>query len=112
MNGTNQKNIVLCKIIKIGKTFFEVETSFGMKGIVFINEISDYFIKNINEIVQIGNILYLTIKGENKGKLILSFKENRSEFLKTPFEFTIKKTKQNFKNLYIFTNKEIEKWKK
>lgn len=112
MNDIRKDDIVLCKITKIGKTHFKIVTSFGKKGIVFINEISDYYIKNINEIVQLNNILYLIIKGEENGKLILSFKENRSEFLKTPFEFAIKKTNLNFKNLYTFTNKEIQKWKK
>lgn len=104
--------IVLCRVSKIGKTYFEVVTSFGKKGVVFINEVSDYFVKDLDEIVQMNNILYLVIKGEKDGKLLLSFKENRSEFLKTPFEFSIKKTNLNFENLYTFTNKEIAKWKK
>lgn len=107
-----ENKIFLCKIIKIGKTFFEVITSCGKKGVVFIDNVSDYYVKDLNEIVQLDNILYLVLKEYDGDRLILSFKKNRSDFLRTPFEFSIKKTKENFKNLFNFTNEEIEKWKK
>ena len=46
---------------------------------------------------------------------IFSFKESRTSFLKTPFNFQLKDletSKNDFENLLKFTNKEIKKWKK
>lgn len=105
-------DVVLSKVTKIHKTFFEVLTSCGHKGIVYISDISDYYVKDINEIVQPNSILYLIVKEKKSDHFILSFKKNRSEFLRTPFEFRIEHKETNFKNLFDFTRKEINKWKK
>lgn len=107
-----EDKIVLCRITKINKSYFEVVTSIGERGIVYINEVSDYYVKNLNEIIQLNNVLYLVVKEYKDNKLFLSFKKNRSDFLKTPFEFTIKNTEKNFENLFNFTNEEIKKWKR
>ena len=105
-------SIVLCKVTKINKTYFEVITSCNRKGIVYISDISDYYVKDINEIVELNVILYLIVKESHKDRLILSFKQNRSEFLRTPFEFKIAAKDTHFENLYDFTRREIQKWKK
>lgn len=105
-------DVVLCKVTKIHKTYFEVLTSCGNRGIVYISDISDYYVKDISEIVEMNTILYLIVKEKKEGRFVLSFKKNRSEFLRTPFEFKIENNNTNFKNLYDFTRKEINKWKK
>ncbi len=118
MNKNNYEpgTIFLCKVTSIAKNYFEVLTSNKEQGLVYINETSDYFIKDLNGIINIGDIFYLTLKKiRNDGVLLLSFKENRSCFLKMPFEFKINKSHDDsykFQNVFDFTNKEIKKWKK
>lgn len=107
--------VFLCKVTSISKNFFEVLTSNKEKGVVYINDVSDYYVTNLNNLVNIGDIVYLTYKGQNNNDILLfSFKENRSLFLRTPFEFELDKINQknDFQNLFDFTNKEIKKWKK
>lgn len=114
-NGTTQDmvgKVVLCKVTKVRKLYFEVLTSDSQKGIVFIKEISDYFVQNLEETIKVNNILYLLVKGYYDGMLLCSFKETRSDFLRSPFSYVIKDTRQGFQNLFDFTNKEVEKWKK
>lgn len=109
-------NIYLCKIVSISKKWFEVLTTNHDKGVAYINEISDYFVNDINSLVNVGDILYLTlINIKEDGILNFSFKENRSNFLRAPFKFEISENNQKqeeFQNLFEFTNKEIKKWKK
>lgn len=112
MNENNIDSVVLCKVTKINKTYFEVMTSCGHKGIVYISDISDYYVKDINELVELNSILYLVVKEIRDGKLFLSFKQNRSEFLRMPFEFKIQNQNANFKNLFDFTKEQIQKWNK
>ena len=108
--------VFLCKVVYISKNFFEIRTTNGEKGIVYINEISDYFVNDLKAVINENDILYLTLKDiKPDGTLLLSFKENRSYFLRTPFEFELTKSeeiKTKFQNLFDFTNKEIKKWKK
>ena len=104
--------IVLGKVTKIGKTFFEVITSDRTKGVVFVNEVSDYYVNDLNNVVNVGDVLYLVVKKIENDRLILSFKENRSDFLRTPFEYSLIDSKnEDFKNVLEFTKKEIKKWK-
>ncbi len=106
---------LLCKVTGINKNFFEVETSNGTKGIVYINETSDYFIKDLNKIIFVGDILYLVLKKiDRSGLLYFSFKEKRPFYLKNPFEFTIEleQNENNFNGLLNFTVSEVKKWKK
>lgn len=115
-NKYEKGTIFLCKVVSLQKNFFEVVTPNQEKGIVYINEISDYYVNSLNSIVEIGNILYLTLKEINEdGLLILSFKESRSYFLRMPFKFELNNFDNDnckFQGLYDFTNKEIKKWKK
>ncbi|MBR2998851.1 MAG: hypothetical protein IKF44_00440 [Mycoplasmataceae bacterium] len=114
-NNYEPGTIFLCKVLSISKNFFEVITSNKIKGIVFINETSDYYVKNLNNIISVGSILYLTLKEIKKDMFIFSFKESRTSFLKTPFNFqltNLEASKKDFENLLKFTNKEIKKWKK
>ncbi len=106
--------VFLCKTAFIGKNFFEVETTNGEKGIVYINEVSDYYVNNLNSIVKEHDIIYLTLKSiREDGILMFSLKENKTHFLKTPFEFNFNKNfSDKFQNLFNFTNEEIKKWKK
>ncbi|MBD5423264.1 MAG: hypothetical protein HDR43_02095 [Mycoplasma sp.] len=108
--------VFLCKVNFIAKNYFKVETADGKIGIIYINEISDYFVNDINSIIKIDDIIYLTLKEvKDNGVLVFSFKENKTHFLRTPFEFKFSEQDPNenkFQNLFNFTNEEIKKWKK
>lgn len=106
---------LLCRVTHVHKNFFEVITSNKDIGKIYVKEISDYYVKDLISIVKIGDVLYLTLKGFlDDGTLLFSFKENRSYFLRTPFEFKIAESneeKNGFERLFDFVNKEIKKWK-
>lgn len=103
---------VLGKVTRIGKKYFEITTPNKIRGIIFIKEMSDFFVKEVEELIQIDKIIYVKVKGIYEDKLICSFKENRADFLRSPFDFEIKNTQKDFENLYNFTNEEVRKWKK
>lgn len=104
--------IFLCKVTLIAKNYFQVETTENQKGVAYINEISDYFVKSIDSIVKVNDIVYLVLKSvRDDGVLVFSFKENKPFFLRAPFEFKFGE-KSTFQKLFDFTNKEIKKWKK
>lgn len=103
---------ILGKVTKVGKKYFEIVTPNKIKGIIFIKEISDFFVKEVEDLIQINKIIYVKVKGIYEDKLICSFKENRADFLRSPFDFEIKNTQKDFENLYNFTNEEVRKWKK
>ncbi len=106
--------VFLCKTTFIGKNFFKVETANGEKGLVYINEVSDYYVNDLRAIIKENDIIYLTLKSiQGDNTLIFSLKENKTCFLKTPFEFNFSKDfSDKFQNLFNFTNEEIKKWKK
>lgn len=107
--------VFLCKVLKISKTYFTVRTSTQERGIVFINDISDYFVKDLEQIVGVGDVLYLTLKEvKGDGNFVFSFKTNKASYLRTPFEWDLSKSsnKDEFQNLFDFVNKEIKKWRK
>lgn len=106
---------LLCKVTRVHKNFFEVVTLNKHIGKIYVKEISDYYVKDLISIVKIGDVLYLTLKSFlEDGTLLFSFKENRSYFLRTPFEFKISESneeKKGFEKLFDFVNEEIKKWK-
>ena len=106
--------VFLCKTTFICKNFFKVETANGEKGMVYINEVSDYYVNDLRAIIKENDIIYLTLKSiQDDNTLIFSLKENKTCFLKTPFEFNFSKDfSDKFQNLFNFTNEEIKKWKK
>lgn len=81
---------------------------------VYINEVSDYYVNDLRAIIKENDIIYLTLKSiQDDNTLIFSLKENKTCFLKTPFEFNFSKDfSDKFQNLFNFTNEEIKKWKK
>ncbi|MGZ9413512.1 S1 RNA-binding domain-containing protein [Mycoplasma sp. 480] len=106
--------IVTGKVKKIFKNYFCVNLKDGYQGIVFIKEISDYYIQNLEEMFIIGDEIKLKILSINHHtkKATLSFKQIRPKYLKSPFSFKLTETENGFKNLLRFTKNEVEKWKK
>ncbi|AAT28041.1 S1 RNA-binding domain protein [[Mycoplasma] mobile] len=84
------------------------------KAIVFINELSDYFVQNISHLFKIGEKIFVQIyKIEEEEKVLYcSYKALMPNLLKEPFDHVIEETKNGFQNLLNKTNKEIKKWKK
>ena len=67
--------VFLCKTTFIGKNFFKVETEKKKKGIVYINEVSDYYINDLHSIIKEHDIIYLTLKSiQDDNSLIFSLK--------------------------------------
>ncbi|UWD34229.1 S1 RNA-binding domain-containing protein [Mesomycoplasma molare] len=107
-------DLVTGKVKKIVKNYFWVDLPKGYQGVVFIKEVSDYYIKDLTEMFVIGDeikLKILDINHENK-KVSLSFKAIRPKYLKIPFTYKLCETKSGFKNLFLHTKREVEKWKK
>ncbi|WP_381415373.1 S1 RNA-binding domain-containing protein [Spiroplasma endosymbiont of Anurida maritima] len=71
----------------------------GGTGLIHISEFSDYFVKNIEEYVAVGDEIDVEILSfdENRKQAKLSFKNIRKELLKSNSE--IQETGDGFKNL-------------
>lgn len=82
-------------------------------AIIYINEISDYFIQNINSFFKVGEKIFVKIYKINHEEKMLycSYKELMPNFLKEPFDYIIEETSKGFLNLKEKTNKELKKWK-
>lgn len=103
------ENVIKLKIIKINKTYVELETIRGERGMIHISEISDYYVTNISNFFSVNQkywFLFLNNDVE-KNRLIFSWKRLHPRFLKDPFEFEIRETKSEFKNLIAKLKKEI-----
>lgn len=102
---------VVGKVTKLDKKNFEFITPDNKKGIVFISEISDYYIDEIKSIIKISSFLTLEVIEIKNDLLHCSFKGIRPDYLKNPFKYKLQETNNKFQNLLNFTKKEIEKWK-
>ncbi len=112
-NNSKKDSIYLCKVTAVSKNFFEVVTTEKENGIVYLSDVSDYFVSNLRDVVHIGDIFYLVYKSmKDKDTIIFSFKKNKSPFLRSPFDFGLEKENSYFQGLLDHTNKEIKKWNK
>ncbi|MGL6125090.1 MAG: hypothetical protein ACRC1F_01205 [Metamycoplasmataceae bacterium] len=108
----NKKLYIKGKISKINKNFFVVITSDNKMGVVYINDISDYYIKNLSTVFEIGEELELLVKYIKDDIYFCDFKSGKPDFLNFPFEYEINETKSGFNNLLEYNKKEVLKWKK
>ncbi len=99
------------KITKINKNFFSFIAKNKKCGLVYINDISDYYIDDISTLFKVGEIMELLIKQYKQNVYYCSFKHGRADYLDFPFNYKIKETENKFNNLYKFNNKEVLKWK-
>ncbi|WGI36672.1 S1 RNA-binding domain-containing protein [Mesomycoplasma lagogenitalium] len=107
-------DIVTGKVKSINKNYFWVDLPNDYQGVVFIQEVSDYYIKNLSEMFVLGDeikLKVLSVSHRNK-KASLSFKAIRPKYLKIPFTYKINETKNGFENLFQHAKKEVEKWRK
>lgn len=102
---------IIAEVAQIIKNWVLFSVRGNYKGFLHISDISDYFIGNLEKLFKVGNILSLKIKHVKGKNLYLDFKVDRALYLKQPFSFEIKETKNGFSNLKKFTDKEIEKWR-
>lgn len=107
-----KQKYVTGKINKITKNFFSVVIEGDKKGLVYINDISDYYINDINRFFEIGEEFELLIKYFKDDIYFCDFKTGRADYLNFPFEYKIKETKNKFENLYNYNEQEVLKWKK
>ena len=98
------------KVIKIFKTHFLVELKEGFIGLVHITEISDYFVANIKTMFVLNRKYdFLILEVDDKEmKVKLSWKKITPRYQIDPFESEINETKNGFKNLINFVEKEVE----
>lgn len=106
--------IVKGTVKSISQKHFWVDLPCKFQGVVFISEVSDFFVQDITKYVSLGEIIslkILTVNIESK-KVTLSFKALRPHLLKTPLEYPLKPTRNGFKNLLNHAEEEIKQWKK
>ena len=104
----NKKSIITGKIIKIQKNYLIVSIKKNLIVRVYISDISDYYVKNLNTLFKINQkyeFLVLDIKNDNKIKL--SWKLINPLFMKNPFSFKIEEVGNGFKKLIKNTNQKI-----
>jgi len=112
MDVMNEKLYVFGKIVKITKNFFLVIVKDKKQGLVYINDISDYYINDLSLLFTIGEEIELLVKYIKDDIYFCDFKNGRADFLNFPFKYQIAETKSGFKNLYKYNNEEVLKWKK
>ncbi|MDK2819705.1 MAG: S1 domain-containing protein [Mycoplasmataceae bacterium] len=108
----SEKKFITGKIIRITKNFFEIETKEKKLGLIYVNDISDFYIRNLSSIFQLGEEVEVLIKYLKDDIYFCDFKHGRADYLNFPFEYKIEKTENGFKNLYNYNKKEVAKWKK
>lgn len=99
----NKGDVILVKITKIMKTHIMVKpiNSNKWNGILHISEISDYLVNNIKNIFKLNEKinLYVLSVDEQKKFINFSYKTIRPIYLKNPYKFTLKETKNKSKKL-------------
>lgn len=103
------------KVESVNKSFLFVKLENNKKGRVHISEISDFFIRDLDNMFVIGAEFDFVIIGEKQmGSSTffdLSFKKNRPWLQKKPFDFKLLSSEESFKKLYDNTLKHIEEQK-
>ncbi|WKX02419.1 S1 RNA-binding domain-containing protein [Candidatus Mycoplasma mahonii] len=100
-------DVVNGEIVKIDKTHLIVKFNNNESAILHISEISDYFVKSMESMFEVGetyNFLVINTKHGNK----LSWKQLVARYIKNPFKFEIKEVGSGFKKLLANTLKEME----
>ncbi|MBN3534828.1 S1 RNA-binding domain-containing protein [Mycoplasma procyoni] len=110
----NAGDIVVGRVKNIFKNYFWVDIDDDYQGVVFINEVSDYFVKDLHDFFKLGDYVKLKIINVNhyNKKMSLSFKALNPKLLKNPFNYKICETDSGFENLFKHALKEVEEWKK
>ncbi|MGY6172426.1 S1 RNA-binding domain-containing protein [Candidatus Mycoplasma pogonae] len=104
-----ENQVVKGKVKSISDKYFWVDLEDDYQGVIFVNEISDYFVSDINKVVTIGDIIslkVLTVNHKNK-KSTLSYKAIRPKYQKSAYIYLIKPTAKGFKNLKKHAEEEI-----
>ena len=99
----NKGDVIQVKITKIMKTHIMVRpiNANGWNGILHISEVSDYLVSNIKNLFKVNQKinLYVLSIDEKKKFINFSYKTIRPIYLKNPYEFTLKETKNKSKKL-------------
>ncbi|MGL5205105.1 MAG: hypothetical protein ACRC9F_02200 [Metamycoplasmataceae bacterium] len=98
------------KITRINKNFIVLVTKNGEMCVVYVNDISDYYIENLKSVFVIGEELELLVKYVKDDIYFCDFKTGKPDFLNFPFEYKINETKSGFDNLSKYNEKEVMKW--
>lgn len=103
----NKNTIVTGKIIKIQKNYLTVLIKKNLVTRIYISDISDYFVKNLNTLFEINQKYEFLILDINNDKIKLSWKLINPLFMKNPFSYKIEEIGEGFKKLIKNTNKKI-----
>ncbi|AXE60498.1 hypothetical protein DA803_00075 [[Mycoplasma] phocae] len=106
--NSNIGKIIKAKVTKVWKNTINLVTKDNVKCFLSINEVSDYYISNLNLIFRTGQIREVQIIDVMPSKeYVVSFKRIHPKMLRNPFSFKLEKNEPNFKGLLEFTNKGI-----
>lgn len=105
-----KNKVVQGKIVWIGKTVIKIELENNTIGNLYVSEISDYYVWDIEKYFALGEILDFIILKSSDDKILLGWKQINPRFQKNPFTFTIEETENGFTNLKSYINKEIKEW--
>ncbi|WP_412031736.1 hypothetical protein [Metamycoplasma buccale] len=98
--------IIKAKVVKVWKNVIILITKDNEKCHLNINEISDYFIKDISSMFEVGDIKEIqVIDIMPNHEYLVSFKKIHPKELRNPFSFRMDKDNTNFEALLDFTNK-------
>ncbi|BDX52474.1 hypothetical protein [Metamycoplasma equirhinis] len=100
--------IIKAKVIKVWKNTINLLTKDNVKCFLNINEVSDYYVGNLNLMFKNGQIKEVQIiELMGGGELVVSFKRIHPKELRNPFTFKLEKETAKFDALLDFTNKGI-----
>lgn len=108
------KNVIRGIVESMDSHFMFVKLENKCKGRVHVSEISDFYIRDISNLFEIGAALDFKILEEkkigNRTVYELSFKSNHPWYRKNPFEFKMASSEKSFQDLLNNTIKHIEEW--
>ena len=93
-------DIVRGKVVQISRTHLIANLESGEAALLYIVEISDYYVSSISSMFEKGrwyDFVILSVSKDNQ--IAISWKQIVPRYLKNPFEFKLEETKNGFKNL-------------
>ncbi|AUB31899.1 S1 RNA-binding domain-containing protein [Spiroplasma floricola] len=100
LNKGQKVNAKITAIVNYGAFCEVIDEDQVIKGLIHISEISDFFVKSVDEFLALNEEYEVEVIETltDKNQVKLSYKSIRPELLKTP-ETKIKETKSGFDNL-------------
>ncbi|VEU70268.1 S1 domain-containing protein [Mycoplasmopsis glycophila] len=108
------RDIVVGKVLQVGKKFAVLETKDAARFLIYRNEISDFHKHKATDILFPNDIVNFVVLSFNNSKRqgVGSFKLNHPNYMYSPFVYKLKETRSGFRNLLNYTMGSVKEMQK